>query len=162
MLTWGAALRVALGVTVVAACGGRVDPASMSDGSAPFASDCADSAVSYCQANGCPLTGPATSTAAAVDSWCAASPALAPRVTGFGTCTTPSGQEWAIDVRTSDATGGTVYLLYDPASARLVSVSTLEPAAGSGDGGPIETDYGSCGEHLGIITCAGVAFTCAP
>jgi hypothetical protein len=82
-------------------------------------------------------------------------------VTGFGTCTTSAGQAWAIDVRTSDASGGVVYLLYDPSSAQLLSVSTVEPGVGVGDAG-LETDYGSCGQHLGIVTCAGEAFTCGP
>ena len=91
---------------------------------------------------------------AALTQWCQAWPALAARVTGVGTCTTPDGQTWATDVRLADADGGTLYLLYDPASGDLVSVSTI--ASGG------ETDYGTCGAHSGIVTCAGAAYRCAP
>jgi hypothetical protein len=149
-----AVLGAGLCVGALAACGGRVDSSTVAACSAP--------ALAYCQANGCAVAGPSAGTAAAVTAWCASWPALAPRVTGFGTCTTSAGDTWAIDVRTADANGGTVYLLFDPASGQLVSVSTLEPGGAGGDGGPVETDYGTCGERHGIVTCSGVAFACSP
>jgi len=137
----------ALGLLVAAACGGR------SQLSVP---DCNAPAVAYCQTNGCPFTGPASSTAAGVTAWCSAAGSFAPRVTGYGTCTTPGGQPWATDVKASDALGNELYLLYDPTSGRLLSVSTIAP----GDSGTGEQDYGTCGEGTGIVTCAGVLFTC--
>jgi hypothetical protein len=138
----------ALGLLVAAACGGR------SELSVP---DCNAAAVAYCQTGGCPITGPASSTGAGLAAWCAASLAFAPRVTGYGTCTTPDGQLWANDVVASDALGNTLYLLYDPSSGQLVSVSTLGP----GDSPTQEKDYGTCGQSAGIVRCAApVLFTC--
>src|SRR5271154_1253937 len=87
---------------VLAACTGQIDR------SIP---QCSAAAVSYCQTNGCPLTGPTASDASTVDAWCASTPALAPRVTGFGTCTLASGATWAINVRATDASGDILYLL---------------------------------------------------
>jgi hypothetical protein len=114
---------------------------------------CSTAAVAYCQANGCPLTGPTSNAPATIEAWCTQWPAMAGRVTGYGTCTTADGHTWAIDVRLSDTGGGTSYLLYDPTSGDLVSVSTIGAGAG-------ETDYGTCGAHSGIVTCAGTAFRC--
>jgi hypothetical protein len=136
----------ALGL-VLAACGGRV---------ALDVPDCSGDAVAYCKTDGCPLTGPAASTPTGVSVWCTGSTAFAPRVTGYGTCTTPAGQVWATDVRATDATGAELFVLYDPASGQLLSVSTVA----SGDAGA-EHDYGTCGAHSGIVTCTTVAFTCA-
>ncbi len=138
-----------LGLLVAAAsCGGR------SQLSVP---DCNAAAVAYCQTGGCPITGPASTTAPGLAAWCAASPAFAPRVTGYGTCTTPDGRLWANDVEASDALGNTLYLLYDPSSGELVSVSALGP----GDGATGEQDYGTCGQSAGIVSCSGpLLFTC--
>jgi len=132
---------------LVVACGGRVDL------SVP---DCSADAVTYCKANGCPLTGPAASTAGAVATWCAASPTVAPRVTAFGACTVSGGATWATNVKATDASGNLLYLLYDPTSAALLSVTTI----GAGDGGKGEQDYGYCGEHSGIVSCTDAVFTC--
>jgi hypothetical protein len=63
---------------------------------------------------------------------------------------------WAIDVKATDTHGNTLYALYDPVTAQLLSVSTLAP----GDGGMGETDYGTCGENTGIVTCSSVVFAC--
>jgi hypothetical protein len=103
------------------------------------------------------LTGPASGTAAGVTAWCNTSSAFSPRVTGYGNCTTPAGEPWAIDVKASDALGHDLYLLYDPTSGELLSVSTFGP----GDAGTGEQDYGTCGESTGIVTCSAVRFTCA-
>jgi hypothetical protein len=143
----GPVVAAAIALAMVAACGGRVD----------LSTDCSAPAVAYCEANGCPLTGPASSAPAALRDWCNQWPALAARVTGSGSCTTADGTMWATDVRLSQPGGGTLYLLYDPSSGQLVSVSTL-----GGDGGAGETDYGTCGARSGIVTCAGAAFRCAP
>jgi hypothetical protein len=137
----------ALGLLLAAACGGR------SQLSVP---DCNAAAVTYCQTNGCPFTGPASSTAAGLTAWCSAASAFSPRVTGYGVCTTPAGQVWANDVKASDAHGNELYLLYDPATGQLLSVSTRGP----GDSGAGEEDYGTCGENSGIVTCSGVVFAC--
>jgi hypothetical protein len=142
----GAAIVLVL--ATVAACRGRVDAST----------DCSATAIAYCDANGCPLTGPASGAPAALQEWCAAWPSLAARVTGSGTCTTADGGIWATDVRLSDPDGGTLYLLYDPASSQLVSVSTL----GGDAGGTGEADYGTCGANSGIVTCTGAAFRCTP
>ena len=139
----GACLAV---LALVAACGGRVDPSA----------GCSAAAVAYCQANGCPLTGPTSNAPATLEAWCTQWPAMASRVTGSGTCTTTDGRTWAIDVRLSDTAGGTLYLLYDPTSGDLLSASTL----GAGGAGSGETDYGTCGAHSGLVTCAGAAFRC--
>ena len=137
----------ALGLLVAAACGGR-SPLTVPDCNAP--------AVAYCRANGCPFTGPASGTAAGITAWCTAASAFSPRVTGYGNCTTPAGEPWAIDVKASDALGHDLYLLYDPTSGELLSVSTFGP----GDAGTGEQDYGTCGESTGIVTCSAVRFTC--
>jgi hypothetical protein len=137
----------ALGLLLAASCGGRTVLSEP---------DCDAAAIAYCQTTGCPFTGPASSTAAGVTAWCTAASAFAPRVTGYGTCLTPAGQAWAIDVKASDANGNELYLLYDPTSGRLLSVSTVAP----GDGGT-EQDYGTCGEGTGIVRCTGVLFSCA-
>lgn len=131
----------------VAACGGRVD----------LSTACSTAAVAYCQANGCPLTGPTSNAPATIQAWCAQWPSMAPRVTGAGICSTTDGQTWAVDVRLADAGGGTLYLLYDPTSGDLVSVSTIGAGTDAGTG---ETDYGTCGAHSGIVTCAGSGFRC--
>jgi hypothetical protein len=136
-----------LGLLVAAACGGR------STLSVP---DCNAAAVTYCQANGCPFTGPASSTAAGLTTWCSAASAFSARVTGYGTCVTPAGEPWAIDVKASDAHGNELYVLYDPTTSQLLSVSTLAP----GDSGTGEQDYGTCGENTGIVTCSSVVFAC--
>lgn len=135
---------------LVAACGGQVDRSI---------SQCSYAAVTYCQSNGCPATGPTASTSAALDTWCQASSAIAPRVTAYGTCTLANGQTWAINVRATTATGDALYLLYDPSSAALLSVTTIAPG-GAGDAGAGEQDYGFCGQQSGIVTCTDTAFTC--
>jgi hypothetical protein len=139
-------LRGALALVLVA-CAGR------SELPVP---DCNAPAVDYCQANGCPFTGPASSSETDVGAWCSSAPVFAARVTGAGTCTTPGGQTWAIDVRASDGTGAQLYVLYDPSSAQLLSVSTV--GAGVGDGG--EVDYGTC-DNSGIVTCTTTPVSCA-
>jgi len=137
----------ALGLLVATACGGR-SPLPVPDCDAP--------ALTFCQTDGCPFLGPAASTATAITAWCSASGAFSARVTGYGTCLTPAGLPWAIDVKATDTHGNTHYALYDPVTAQLLSVSTLAP----GDGGMGETDYGTCGENTGIVTCSSVVFAC--
>jgi hypothetical protein len=137
-----------LGLLVAAACGGR-SPLSVPD--------CNAAAVSFCQSDGCPFTGPAASTSAALTAWCSAAAAFSARVTGYGTCLTPAGEPWAIDVKASDTHGNVLYVLYDPTSGELLSVSTIA----LGDGGTGEQDYGTCGQNTGIVTCQPAApFTC--
>jgi len=136
-----------LGLLVAAACGGR-SPLPVPD--------CDAAALAYCQTDGCPFLGPAASSASAIVAWCSASGAFSARVTGYGMCLTPGGQPWALDVKATDAQGNTLYVLYDPVTAQLLSVSTLGP----GDSGTGEQDYGTCGENTGIVTCSGVVFTC--
>jgi len=138
---------VAALAVLVAACGAKTD----------LVPDCDSAAIGYCQANGCPELGPPTGTTASLGLYCAASPSFAPRVAGIGTCLTPSGQTWAIDVKSLDASGASVYLLYDPTSGQLIGVTTFEP---TGDGGTSERDYGSCGAGLGIISCETTLLPC--
>jgi hypothetical protein len=139
-----------LGLLAVA-CGGRVEL---------DVPDCNADAVAYCSASGCPLTGPTAATPSAVTTWCVGSTAFASRVNGYGTCTTPGGQPWATEVRATDASGALLYLLYDPSSGSLLSVSTV-PITAATDGGTGEKDYGTCGAHTGIVTCATTTFSCA-
>ena len=136
---------------LAASCGGRV---------ALDVPGCSADAVTYCDAHGCPLTGPSSATPTAVSTWCTGSLAFAPSVTGYGTCTTPAGEPWAIEVRALDATGAFLYVLYDPASGQLLDVSTVQGAA-TVDGGTGEKDYGTCGEHTGVVTCTTTPFSCA-
>jgi hypothetical protein len=143
------ALVAAIAVAAVAACGGRIDPLA----------DCKEPADAYCQANGCPLTGPTASSPASLQAWCQAWPALASKVTGIGACTKTDGTTWATDVRLSWESGGSLYLLYDPTTGALVNVSTLASAQG-GDAG--QTDYGTCEARSGIVTCATVGALCGP
>jgi hypothetical protein len=137
----------ALGLLVAAACGGR-SPLSVPDCNAP--------ALAYCRTNGCPFTGPASGTGPGLTAWWISATAFSPRVTGYGNCITPAGEPWAIDVKASDALGNDLYLLYDPTTGQLLSVSTFGP----GDAGAGEHDYGTCGENSGIVTCSAVRFTC--
>jgi hypothetical protein len=151
-----AAVVVTLSGAAIAAagCGGKVDEST--------AGGCNAASLGWCADHGCPDAGPSASTADAVSAWCAANPGVAARVTGFGTCTAPDGATWAVDVKIGDGTGGAAYLLYDPSSAQLVHVTTLDPAvAGTGDGGPEQTDYGTCGVRGSVVTCHGSAFRCA-
>ncbi len=138
------ALGVTAGAALAAACGGRVDASTVAACGAP--------AIAYCESNGCPLTGPASASVADAEAWCRAAPAaFASRVRGFGTCSTSNGAIWAEAVEASDATGGALWVLYDPTTGQLVNVSTLDPSAT--DGGTSETDYGSCAQHSGIVSC---------
>jgi hypothetical protein len=135
-----------LAVLLVAACGGR-SPLSVPD--------CNAAAVSFCQTDGCPFTGPAASTDAALTAWCSAVGAFSARVTGYGTCLTPAGEPWALDVQATDTRGNQLYVLYDLTSGELLSASTIA----LGDGG-IEQDYGTCGESVGIVRCSHPLYTC--
>lgn len=129
------------------ACGARTD----------LETPCDAAAIAYCEANACPMAGPSEGTEAALGPWCIASPQFAPSVTGIGTCITPAGTPWAIDVKTTDAAGDDLYLLYDPTTGQLIGVSTRAP----GGDGTDEHDYGSCDEGLGIISCTTTLVTCA-
>jgi hypothetical protein len=139
-------LVVAALAVLVAACGARTDTVP----------ECDTAAVEYCQTNGCPLTGPTADSTPALDVWCSGAPSYAPFVTGIGSCKTPTGSVWAIDVETVDATGSTVYLLYDPTSTKLVEVSIVAPG-GNGAGAQ---DYGACGVGVGIISCVSTLVRC--
>jgi hypothetical protein len=138
---------VAVVALLAIACGARTD----------LETPCDAAALAYCEANGCPMAGPSQGTEAALGAWCIASPQFAASVTGVGTCITPAGTTWAIDVKTTDAAGDDVYLLYDPSTGQLIGVSTRAP----GDAGTDEHDYGACDEGLGLISCTTTLVTCA-
>jgi hypothetical protein len=138
----------ALVLLVIAACGGR-SPLDVPACNAP--------ATAYCQTDGCPFTGPAANTPEAIMAWCSAAAAFAPRVVGYGPCVTPGGQPWATAVQATDASGDSLYVLYDPTTGELLSVSTLAPGS---DGGSGETNYGTCGENTGIVDCIIIGHAC--
>jgi predicted small lipoprotein YifL len=141
------AAAAALALLSIPACGGR-SPLSVPD--------CNAAALAYCQTDGCPFLGPASSTPAGVSAWCSAAGAFSPRVTGYGSCTDPAGQIWATDVMATDGHGNVLYLLYDPATAELLSVSTVSP----GDAATDQVDYGTCGESAGLVSCKSSVYAC--
>jgi hypothetical protein len=95
-----------------------------------------------------------------VQTWCAGAGVVAPRVTGFGACVEASGQVWATNVRATDGQGAVLFLLYDPASAQLLGISTIAPGDAGADGGGHETDYGTCDVQSGVVTCTDTDYAC--
>jgi hypothetical protein len=145
------AVFLAACTVLAAACHGQVDLTP---------SVCGSPAYDYCQSNDCPVTGPTSSTAAAVQTWCAGAGVVAPRVTGFGACVEASGHVWATNVRATDGQGAVLFLLYDPASAQLLGISTIAPGDAGADGGGHETDYGTCDVQSGVVTCTDTDYAC--
>lgn len=100
-----------------------------SDASGGDASQCNADAITYCEANGCPLSGPFAGRMT-WNTWCTSIGPFASQVDALGSCalaTTPNGPEVATEVALlpSDETE----LLYDVTSQVLVEVRIWETSS---------------------------------